>query len=58
MTCLDNILGTHTVVNGNGKRLARLEAMRYMLSRIEYTHKDPQIVGTPDPLIVAPPRMP
>jgi len=51
-------LAPWTVVNGNGKRLARLEAMRYMLSRIDYFEKDAQIVGTPDPLIVAPPRMP
>jgi len=47
-----------TVVNGNGKRLARLEAMRHVLSRVDYAEKDPEIVGTPDPLIVAPPRVP
>jgi polyphosphate kinase 2 len=47
-----------TVVNGNGKRLARLEAMRHVLSRVDYADKDPLIVGTPDPRIVAPPRPP
>jgi polyphosphate kinase 2 (PPK2 family) len=51
-------LAPWTIVNGNGKRLARLEAMRYMLSRIDYSEKDLQIVGIPDPLIVGPPRMP
>ena len=44
-----------TVVNGNGKRMARLEAMRYLLSQVDYADKDPRIVGTPDPQIVSPP---
>ena len=46
-----------TVVNGNGKRLARLEAMRFVLSRVDYTGKNTELVGVPDPLIVGPPRM-
>jgi polyphosphate kinase 2 len=46
-----------TVVNGNGKRLARLEAMRFVLSRMEYEGKNTDLVGVPDPLIVGPPRM-
>jgi polyphosphate kinase 2 len=44
-----------TVVNGNGKRLARLEAMRFVLSRVAYEGKNATVVGEPDPLIVGPP---
>ncbi|MFF7335312.1 polyphosphate kinase 2 [Streptomyces sp. NPDC090306] len=41
-----------TVVKSNDKRRARLEAMRSLLSRVDYTAKDPDVVGEPDPLIV------
>ncbi|MGW0468519.1 polyphosphate kinase 2 [Streptomyces sp. NPDC003027] len=41
-----------TVVKSNDKRRARLEAMRSLLSRIDYASKDPEAVGAPDPLIV------
>ena len=41
-----------TVVKSNDKRRGRLNAMRYVLSAIDYEGKDPDIVGTPDPLIV------
>ncbi|MFH9860436.1 polyphosphate kinase 2 [Streptomyces sp. NPDC017202] len=41
-----------TVVKSNDKRRARLEAMRSLLRRIDYTPKDPEAVGKPDPLIV------
>ncbi|MFF9774164.1 polyphosphate kinase 2 [Streptomyces sp. NPDC013978] len=41
-----------TVVKSNDKRRARLETMRSLLSRIDYASKDPEAVGTPDPLIV------
>jgi hypothetical protein len=44
-----------TVVNGNGKRLARIEAMRFVLSRVDYEGKNEALVGLPDPLIVGPP---
>ena len=33
---------------------ARLNAMRHVLSLVDYTHKDHEIVGIPDPLIVGP----
>ena len=46
-----------TVVNSNGKRLARLEAMRHVLSLVDYTDKDPEAVGSPDPLIIGPPDL-
>ncbi len=44
-----------TVVKSNDKKRARLEAMRYVLSRIPYADRDEKIVGHPDPLIVGPP---
>jgi polyphosphate kinase 2 len=41
-----------TVVKSNDKKRARLEAMRHVLDRFDYTGKDPAAVGRPDPLIV------
>jgi polyphosphate kinase 2 (PPK2 family) len=46
-----------TVVRSNDKRRARLEAMRYVLSRVPYDGKDVQLVGQPDPLIVGRPPL-
>ena len=41
-----------TVVKSNDKKRARTEAMRHVLSTLDYDDKDPEVVGTPDPLIV------
>lgn len=41
-----------TVVKSNDKRRGRLEAMRSLLWRCDYTSKDVEAVGEPDPLIV------
>jgi len=41
-----------TVVKSNDKKRARLEAMRYVLSRFDYPGKDTEIARDPDPLIV------
>jgi polyphosphate kinase 2 len=43
-----------TVVKSNDKKRARLEAMRHVLHRFNYSDKDHDVVGTPDPLIVGP----
>ena len=43
-----------TVVKSNDKRRARLEAMRYVLSKVCYEGRDDNLVGRPDPLIVGP----
>jgi polyphosphate kinase len=43
-----------TVVKSNDKRRARLEAMRYVLSRVRYEGRDDELVSRPDPLIVGP----
>ncbi len=41
-----------TVVRANDKRRTRLNAMRHVLSSIDYKDKDEAIVGAPDPKIV------
>jgi polyphosphate kinase 2 (PPK2 family) len=41
-----------TVIKSNDKKRARVEAMRHVLSRLDYDGKDADAVGTPDPLIV------
>jgi polyphosphate kinase len=43
-----------TVVKSNDKKRARLEAMRYVLSKVPYKGRDANLVGRPDPLIVGP----
>ncbi|MEV0329863.1 polyphosphate kinase 2 [Micromonospora echinospora] len=43
-----------TVVKSNDKKRARLEAMRHVLNRFDYTDKDTEVVGVPDPLLVGP----
>jgi polyphosphate kinase 2 len=45
-----------TVVKGNDKKRARLEAMRYVLSLFDYADKDSAIACQPDPLIAWPAR--
>ena len=39
-------------IKSNDKKRARLEAMRYFLSRFEYPGKDKSVVGSPDPRLV------
>jgi polyphosphate kinase 2 len=41
-----------TVVKSNDKRRGRLNAMRHLLSKVDYDDKDHAVVGSPDPLIV------
>ncbi|WP_448615070.1 polyphosphate kinase 2 [Modestobacter sp. URMC 112] len=41
-----------TVIKSNDKKRARLEAMRHVLARFDYTGRDDAAVGTPDRLIV------
>jgi polyphosphate kinase len=50
----DTVDAPWTVVKSNDKKRARLEAMRYVLSRYDYTDKDKQIVGEVDRQIVGP----
>jgi polyphosphate kinase len=49
----DTDLAPWTTVKSNDKKRARLNAMRYFLSHSDYDDKDPDVVGQPDPLIVA-----
>ncbi|CAM5286549.1 hypothetical protein SAVIM338S_00230 [Streptomyces avidinii] len=41
-----------TVVKSNDKRRGRLEAIRHLLTRVDYDSKDHAAVGKPDPLII------
>jgi polyphosphate kinase 2 len=41
-----------TVVKSNDKKRARVEAMRSVLARFDYTDKDQDVVGIPDPRVV------
>ncbi|MFE6511026.1 polyphosphate kinase 2 [Nocardioides sp. NPDC057767] len=41
-----------TTIRSNDKKRARLNAMRHFLANHDYDEKDPDVVGTPDPLIV------
>jgi polyphosphate kinase len=43
-----------TVIKSNDKKRARLEAMRVLLSQVDYPSKNERLVGRPDPLIVGP----
>jgi polyphosphate kinase 2 len=51
----DTATAPWTVVKSNDKKRARLEAMRWVLSKFDYPDKDHKVVGTPDPLIVGSP---
>jgi polyphosphate kinase 2 len=46
-----------TVIKSDCKKRARLNAMRYLLSRLPYTKRDPAAVGSVDPLIVGRPSV-
>ncbi len=46
-----------TVVRSNDKKRGRIEAMRWVLAKLDYPGKNPLIVGTPDPSIVGPPEV-
>ncbi|MEU5691955.1 polyphosphate kinase 2 [Actinosynnema sp. NPDC020468] len=43
-----------TVVKSNDKKRARVEAMRSVLARFDYSDKDVEVVGEPDPRVVGP----
>jgi len=48
----DTDIAPWTVVKSNDKKRARLEAMRHVLSSVDYDGKDEEVVTPPDPLIV------
>ena len=41
-----------TTIKSNDKKRARINAMRYFLSRFDYEGKDDDVVQAPDPLLV------
>ena len=48
----DTVDAPWTVIKSNCKKRARLNAMRYVLHLLPYTHKDPARIGPIDPLLV------
>jgi polyphosphate kinase len=44
-----------TVVKSNDKKRARIEAMKWVLSKFDYPDKDHKLIGTPDKLIIGSP---
>ena len=42
-----------TIIKADDKLRARLEVMRWTLCQFDYSEKDSEVVGTPDPLIAA-----
>jgi polyphosphate kinase 2 len=48
----DTEIAPWTVVKSNDKKRARVNAMRYVLSKFDYDNKDHEVAGRPDPLIV------
>lgn len=52
----DTATAPWTVVKSNDKKRARIEAMRFVLSKFDYPDKNHEVVGTPDPLIIGSPN--
>lgn len=50
----DSPVAPWTVVNSNEKKRARLEAIRSVLHRLDYEHKDHDVAHEPDPFVVRP----
>jgi polyphosphate kinase 2 (PPK2 family) len=53
--CTDTPAAPWTVVKSNDKKRGRIAALRWVLSTLDYPTKDPDVVGSPDSLIVGPP---
>ena len=51
----DTEVAPWTVVRSNDKKRGRIEAIRWVLSQVDYPDKDESVAGTPDPHIVGPP---
>ena len=43
-----------TVIKSNDKKRARIAALRHVLHSLDYTDKDVELAGAPDPLILGP----
>jgi polyphosphate kinase 2 len=51
----DTAAAPWTVVKSNDKKRGRIAALSWVLSNLDYPTKDPDVIGTPDPLIVGSP---
>jgi polyphosphate kinase 2 len=54
LVATDSAAAPWTVVNSNDKRRARIEAIRHVLSSLDYTHRDDGTARAPDPRVVRP----
>jgi polyphosphate kinase 2 len=50
----DRDIAPWTVVKSNDKKRGRLEAMRHVLARFDYTDRDDEVLGLPDRLLIGP----
>jgi polyphosphate kinase 2 len=50
----DTDVAPWTVVRSDDKKRARLNTMKYVLSKLDYPEKNYDVIGTPDPRIVGP----
>jgi polyphosphate kinase 2 len=50
----DTAFAPWTVIKSNDKKRARIEALRFVLSRLDYPDKDESVVGRPDRKLVGP----
>ncbi|MCX5931621.1 MAG: hypothetical protein NTW83_07285 [Cyanobacteria bacterium] len=48
----DTLVAPWTIVNSNEKRRARLGAIHSVLHSLDYEHKDHDVVGETDPVVV------
>ena len=46
-----------TIIRSDDKRRARIEALRHVLSKVDYARKDSRAIGKPDPLICGGPEI-
>ncbi len=51
----DTTIAPWTVVKSNDKKRARIEVLRWVLSRFDYPGKNPDVIGANDPLIIGSP---
>jgi polyphosphate kinase len=51
----DTAFAPWTVVKSNDKKRGRIAALSWVLAGLDYPTKDPDVIGTPDPLVVGAP---
>jgi polyphosphate kinase 2 (PPK2 family) len=46
-----------TVIKSNDKKRARIEAIKHVLRKFDYSGKDEKVIGEPDTLLIGPPSV-